>query len=64
VTKKAARRLDFDLNYNTNLDWMTFASLNNLGKLLLEKLQPLGARDMIDVQSFIFVTGAKDYPGT
>lgn len=64
VTKKAARRLGFSLNYNTSLNWSSYSSLMNLGNLLLKELTPLGARDMIDVQSFIVVTGKDNYPGT
>ena len=48
----------FDLNYQSKLNWMTYSQLIVLSEALFEKLKPLGARDYIDVQSFIWVIGA------
>jgi hypothetical protein len=57
VTKKAADRLLFDLLYSSKLSWTTYSRLLKMSQLLLDRLRPLGARDYIDVQSFIFLTG-------
>lgn len=57
VTKQAADRLLFDLRYDSSLNWMTYSQLLNMSKLLFDRLRALGARDLIDVQSFIWVTG-------
>jgi len=64
ATKKAAQRLGFSLNYQTTPNWLTYSCLANLGSLLMTELAALEPRDMFDVQSFIFVTGQKDYPGS
>ena len=60
VTKEAAQRLGFHLNYKSEPNWLTYRSLLSLAELLMEELRPLGARDLIDVQSFIWVTGEYD----
>jgi hypothetical protein len=52
-TVACALRLRFDLHYDPSLQWVTYNQLMTLSNLLLEKLQPLGARDYIDVQSFL-----------
>jgi hypothetical protein len=57
VTKKAAENLAFNLNYDAKLNWLTYARLLEMSGLLMKELKPLGARDLIDVQSFIWVTG-------
>lgn len=64
VTKKAAQRLDVALNYKTTPNWLTYTSLLQLGQRLTNDLKDLGPRDMIDVYSFIFVTGQANYPGS
>jgi hypothetical protein len=52
-TVGCALRLRFDLHYDPSLQWVTYNQLMTLSNLLLEKLRPLGARDYIDVQSFL-----------
>ena len=52
-TVGCAMRLRFDLHYDPALQWVTYNQLMTLSNLLLEKLRPLGARDFIDVQSFL-----------
>lgn len=52
-TVACALRLRFDLQYDPSLRWVTYNQLMTLSNLLLEKLHPLGARDYIDVQSFL-----------
>jgi len=56
VTKVAAERLAFDLLYDPTPQWRTYSRLLEMSTRLMELLRPLGARDMIDVQSFIWVT--------
>jgi len=60
VTKACAVRMLFDLNYQASLNIMTYKQLLTLSDHLFGLLQPLGARDYIDVQSFIWVIGAYD----
>lgn len=57
VTKACSARLRFDLGYRPEPNWNTYARLMAMSQLLMERLAPLGARDWIDVQSFIWVVG-------
>ena len=54
-TKACADRLRFELLYDSTLHWVTYERLLEMGTHLLEKLRPLGAKDFIDVQSFMWV---------
>lgn len=60
VTKDCADRLAFNLGYSPALNWTTYDRLLTMCSLLMEHLRPLGARDMIDVQSFIWLIGTLD----
>lgn len=62
VTKFAEASLGVDLNYKPQPRWLTYRCLLDMSSHLLERLRPLGARDFIDVYSFIWVTcgGYKD----
>lgn len=57
VTQVAAETLAFDLQYNSTPNWTTYSALIRMGERYLGLLKELGARDFIDVQSFIFVVG-------
>jgi hypothetical protein len=56
VTKEAANSMTFDLQYNAIPNWITYQALLRMGTVYLELLRRLGARDYLDVQSFIYVT--------
>ena len=56
VTKKMAARMGRDLLYSTAVKWDTYARVLDMSQKLRDALAPLGARDFIDVQSFIWVT--------
>lgn len=56
VTKSAAESLGFDLRYNSTPNWSTYEALLRMGTIYLDLLRPAGARDFLDVQSFIYVT--------
>ena len=55
ATCECADRLRFDLGYTSKLEWGTYDRLLTMSRNLLEKLKPLGARDFIDVQSYMWV---------
>ncbi len=57
VTKIAADRLYFNLEYDSRPNWTTFSRLHEMSLQLLEELRPHGAMDLMDVQTFIDVTG-------
>ena len=56
--QKCAARLNFDLHYTAAPNWWTYERLLELSKILLERLEPLGAKDLIDVHTFIEVIAA------
>ncbi|MFC1796931.1 hypothetical protein ACFL1V_07530 [Pseudomonadota bacterium] len=58
VTKACADRMVFDLQYTSTLNWGTYSQLLQLANRLFDELKPMGAKDYIDVQSYIWVIGA------
>jgi len=54
-TGDCAERLRFELSYSAKLRWVTYSRLTELSQLLLERLREYGAKDLIDVQSFMWV---------
>lgn len=61
VTQQAAKRRAFSLNYDPRPNWLTYSCLLKFGQILMEDLAELEPRDMIDIQSFIWVTGEGSY---
>lgn len=59
ATSDAAMRLGFDIGYGAVPSWATYSALLSFAELLLAKLAPLGARDHVDVESFLHATAAK-----
>ena len=60
-TQRIAEAFSFDLLYSSSPKWATYDQLLKLSDQLLERLRPLGARDLIDVQSFMWVVGGSPY---
>ncbi|MBL0421375.1 hypothetical protein JI739_13530 [Ramlibacter sp. AW1] len=64
VTRKASHAYGFDLAYQPAPSWRVYESLLTFAAIIrrdLERRPGLRARDMIDVQSFIWVQGANEY---
>jgi hypothetical protein len=61
VTREAARICGFDLEYASRPTWTTYASLLQFADLLRRELRDLEPRDMIDLQSFMWVQGSAEY---
>jgi hypothetical protein len=57
VTQDCAARLMFDIQYAPEPNWTTYAKVLQMSEYLLDVLQQYGARDFIDVQSFIWLIG-------
>jgi hypothetical protein len=55
LTSQAAHRLGLELRFAAEPNWVTYSTLVRSSEQLLEKLRPLGARDLIDVESFLTV---------
>jgi hypothetical protein len=63
VTKRAAARYGFDLVYTSKPCWETYASVLAFADVVRRDLSDLRPRDMIDLQSFVWVTGSdEEYP--
>ena len=61
VTRAAAQAYGFDLTYKSRPSWETYASLLEFAQTIREDMADLRPRDMIDIQSFIWVQGSDEY---
>lgn len=61
VTRRAAKAYGFELDYRSRPDWDAYASLLSLARIVKRDLADLKPRDMIDVQSFLWVQGSDEY---
>jgi hypothetical protein len=61
VTKRAAENYGFEFDYNSTPGWDTYRSLLSFADVLSTDLADLQPRDMIDIQSFIWVMGSDEY---
>jgi len=62
VVRAAAEAYGFSLPYRSRPDWETYAALLELARDVRRDVADLGPRDMIDVQSFLWVQGSDEYP--
>jgi hypothetical protein len=63
VTRLAARAYGFPFAYASRPNWETYASLLDFARTLARDQRDLRPRDMIDLQSFIWVQGSDEYEG-
>jgi hypothetical protein len=61
VTRAAARQFGFHFHYESQPAWRTYASLLDFACAVRAELIDLRPRDMIDLQSFIWVQGSDEY---
>lgn len=61
VTRLAAREYGFSFLYISRPSWETYASLLDFAAVVRRDLRDLRPRDMIDIQSFIWVQGSDEY---
>jgi hypothetical protein len=61
VTRIAAREYGFDFKYQSRPSWETYASLLEFAAEVSRDLRDLRPRDMIDIQSFMWVQGSDEY---
>jgi hypothetical protein len=62
VTQTAAVKYDFDFRYRSKPNWETYQSLMDFAEMVRNDTAHLAPRDMIDLQSFIWVMGSDEYP--
>jgi hypothetical protein len=63
VTRLAADRYGYPFAYRSTPNWDTYQSLLALAGAVKEDLGDLHPKDLIDVQSFLWVQGSEEYPG-
>ena len=61
VTRVAAEACGWDFRYRSRPAWDTYASLLAIARQLRVELADLGPRDLIDIQSYIWVQGSAEY---
>jgi hypothetical protein len=61
VTRHAAAAYGYDFRYSSRPDWATYASALGFAKAVRSDMADLEPRDMIDIQSFIWVQGSSEY---
>jgi hypothetical protein len=61
VTQTAAEAYGFDFHYSSKVVWDTYDELLKFAKQLRKDLRDWNPKDMIDVQSFIWVLGSDEY---
>jgi hypothetical protein len=61
VTRAAAREYAFNFQYEPRPSWETYASLLEFAGRVGHDLKDLRPKDMIDIQSFIWVQGSDEY---
>lgn len=62
VTRRAALRYGYDLDYTSKPQWDTYAGILKFARRARDDLRDLHPRDMIDLQSFLWVLGSDEYP--
>lgn len=61
VTRAAAREYGFDFRYQSRPSWETYANLLEFADVVARDLRDLRPRDMMDIQSFLWVQGSDEY---
>jgi hypothetical protein len=61
VTRAAARAYGIEFDYRAKPNWATYRSLLDFAAAVRRDQQSLRPRDMIDLQSFIWVQGSDEY---
>jgi hypothetical protein len=62
VTKTAAEKYQYDFKYSSRPNWETYKNYLGFAELVGADVADLKPKDMIDVQSFIWVLGSDEYP--
>lgn len=63
VMRIAAAQYGFDLHYHARPDWPTYEEVLEFAGVVRRDLRDLAPRDMIDIQSFLWVQGSDEYRG-
>ena len=61
TTKEAARKLGLPFDYVSRPNWQTYNNYLKLAQTVRKALRQMHPRDMIDIQSFLWVQGSDEY---
>jgi hypothetical protein len=61
VTRAAAGEYEFDFQYASRPSWEVYANLLDFARVVWTDLADLKPRDLIDIQSFLWVLGSDEY---
>jgi len=61
TTRAAAREYGYGLHYRSRPSWETYSSLLEFAAVVRRDLRDMRPRDMIDIQSFMWVQGSDEY---
>lgn len=61
VMRRAAEAYEYDVEYTSRPGWATYASMLGFAERVRQDLHDLKPRDMIDIQSFLWVQGSDEY---
>jgi hypothetical protein len=61
VTRRAAEAYGFPFQYSSTPNWETYASILAFARAVRRDMHDLYPRDMIDIQSFLWVQGSDEY---
>lgn len=61
VTRAAAQAYGYDLPYSSRPSWNVYSELLKFAEVVRRDLRDLKPRDMIDIQSFVWVQGSDEY---
>jgi hypothetical protein len=61
VTRAAAAEYGFDFRYRSRPNWETYSNLLEFADTVAEDLADMKPRDLIDIQSFLWVQGSDEY---
>ena len=62
VTREALRRCDLAFEYQSRPNWPVYRGLLAAVRAVRNSIAPMRPRDMIDMQSFLWVQGSDEYP--
>lgn len=61
VTRTAAKEYEYEFTYKSTPNWDTYTSLLAFGEQIRKDQRDLKPKDMIDLQSFMWVQGSDEY---
>jgi hypothetical protein len=61
VSRAAAKEYGYDFEYRSRPAWITYANFLDFARVVRRDLRDLRPRDMIDIQSFLWVQGSEEY---